>query len=140
MIATIGRRFRFNAAHWLPGYEGPCANLHGHNFDVYVEVKGEIDEETGMVCDVEDLKQVWALHLAHLDHHSLNEQLPDAWHPPTTEHVAAFVRHTFARALGHGELGDPVMAVKDVRLAARIRGIVVTVWETENNYARVGDA
>ena len=33
----------FCASHCLRGYEGPCENLHGHNFGVEVVVEGRID-------------------------------------------------------------------------------------------------
>ncbi len=51
----------FDSAHFLSGYEGKCANIHGHRWKVIVEVQseelksgGQLD---GMVIDFGDLKK-----------------------------------------------------------------------------------
>ncbi|HBI85066.1 MAG TPA: 6-carboxytetrahydropterin synthase QueD [Ruminococcus sp.] len=50
----------FDSAHFLAGYKGKCANLHGHRWTVEVEVGGEDLQETGekrgMIIDFGDLK------------------------------------------------------------------------------------
>lgn len=50
----------FDSAHFLSGYKGKCANIHGHRWRVIAEVKsekllqgGQLD---GMVVDFKDLK------------------------------------------------------------------------------------
>lgn len=50
----------FDSAHFLSGYIGKCANIHGHRWRVIVEVKsdnlvvgGQLD---GMVVDFKDIK------------------------------------------------------------------------------------
>lgn len=50
----------FDSAHFLSGYDGKCSNIHGHRWNVYVEVQsktlisgGQLD---GMVIDFGDLK------------------------------------------------------------------------------------
>lgn len=55
----------FDAAHHLPGYDGPCRNLHGHRWHVEVSVSGDINPQTDMLCDFKILK-------AHID-----SMLPD---------------------------------------------------------------
>ena len=66
----ITRRERFNAAHKLYREDwsqeqnkdtfGKCANpnWHGHNYELYVTVKGEVNPETGFVIDLKLLKQI----------------------------------------------------------------------------------
>ncbi len=52
-----------------------CANenWHGHNFDLHVTIKGEINEDTGFLMDAKKLKQLITDHiLLHLDHKNLN--------------------------------------------------------------------
>ena len=51
----------FDSAHFLAGYEGKCANIHGHRWKVEIEVcsdsltaGGQLD---GMVVDFSDLKK-----------------------------------------------------------------------------------
>ena len=81
----ITRRERFNAAHMLWNYNwneqknievfGKCANKnwHGHNFDLFVTVKGEVNKETGFVVNLKDLaKIVKEKVIDKLDHKNLN--------------------------------------------------------------------
>ena len=35
---TITRHFSFDAAHYLPGHEGKCQNLHGHTYKLEVTI------------------------------------------------------------------------------------------------------
>ena len=63
------KRFRWSMAHRLThGYQGPCASLHGHEYEVGVTVAGEVDP-MGLVVDFADIKKVcqgWIKE--HLDH------------------------------------------------------------------------
>ena len=66
----ITRRERFNAAHMLWNYNwneqknievfGKCANKnwHGHNFELFVTVKGEVNSDTGFVVNLKDLAKI----------------------------------------------------------------------------------
>lgn len=51
----------FDSAHFLSGYNGKCANIHGHRWTVEVEIKGEelqqSGEKRGMLIDFGDLKK-----------------------------------------------------------------------------------
>jgi 6-pyruvoyltetrahydropterin/6-carboxytetrahydropterin synthase len=84
-LVYITRKAHFNAAHRLynhqwseeqnEAYFGKCANknYHGHNFDIYVTLKGIADENTGMVMDLRKLKQVMQeFVLEKLDHKNIN--------------------------------------------------------------------
>ena len=67
MIATICRRAHFNAAHRLhnPSWSdeknrevfGKCNSpyFHGHNFELEVRVRGEVNPNTGFVIDLGEL-------------------------------------------------------------------------------------
>lgn len=82
-IVKIKRIETFSAAHRLHASEltdeenlelfSKCNTLHGHNYKVEVEVKGEIDRRTGMVMNISDLKKLIADVLVGLDHQNLNE-------------------------------------------------------------------
>ena len=59
----ITRQFRFEAAHALWNYDGPCQNIHGHSYLLYVTVQGRPlddprDHKHGMVMDFSVLKLV----------------------------------------------------------------------------------
>ncbi|PLK43741.1 6-carboxytetrahydropterin synthase [Emticicia sp. TH156] len=83
----ITRRERFNAAHRLWNAEwsdeknrevfGLCSNIHGHNWELVVTVKGEIDPNTGFVMDLKDLSKVMKSEVTDkVDHTFLNEDVP----------------------------------------------------------------
>lgn len=64
-MATIRltKEFSFEAAHALDGYDGPCREIHGHSYRLFVTVKGEplrdaADPKCGMVLDFGVLKRI----------------------------------------------------------------------------------
>jgi len=70
----VTKEFNFEIAHALWNYDGPCANLHGHSYRLFVTVIGEpISDESnpknGMVMDFGDLKKIVNDEIVHpLDH------------------------------------------------------------------------
>jgi 6-pyruvoyl-tetrahydropterin synthase len=48
---------KFAAAHHLINYEGPCENLHGHNWKVEVVVSARQLDKAGMGIDFKVLKR-----------------------------------------------------------------------------------
>lgn len=84
-MVYLTRVEHFNAAHKLfnPSWSrekneevfGKCANenWHGHNFELFVTVKGEPDPDTGFVVDAKKLSVVVKERIIEkLDHHNLN--------------------------------------------------------------------
>lgn len=84
-MVYLTRLEHFNAAHKLynPKWSkekneemfGPCANenWHGHNFDLFVTIKGEPDPDTGFLMDVKKLKVIIKEQvIAKVDHKNLN--------------------------------------------------------------------
>ncbi|GAB6032459.1 hypothetical protein CHUAL_011096 [Chamberlinius hualienensis] len=57
---------------------GKCNNPngHGHNYSVYVTVKGQADPVTGMVMNITDLKQSIFKVIDDLDHKNLDKDVP----------------------------------------------------------------
>ena len=75
MIATIGLERHFDASHFLPNYEGKCANVHGHTWTLTVSITGKVDEQNGMVLDFTILKPLVDKAINKVDHKSLNDIL-----------------------------------------------------------------
>lgn len=84
-MVYLTRLEHFNAAHKLynPAWSkekndavfGICANenWHGHNFDLFVTIKGKVDEDTGFLFDVKKLSELMQIHVIEkLDHKNLN--------------------------------------------------------------------
>ena len=73
------------AAHHLPGYDGPCARPHGHNWSLEAVIGSEgLHDE--MVVDFATVKGV----LRAIDHTDLNDDpdLAAGGHRPTAERLA----------------------------------------------------
>lgn len=81
----ITRRERFNAAHRLFRHDfsdeqnmevfGKCSNpnWHGHNYELFVTVKGNIDEKTGFLINLKTLSKIIQQHvIKKLDHKNIN--------------------------------------------------------------------
>jgi len=129
----VSRRESFNAAHQLrdPALSdeenqrifGKCANLHGHNYVLEVVVAGQIDPATGYVIDLKQLSDLISRRVIQdVDHRNLNTDVP--WlegHIPTAENLAAAFWERIRSELPEGML-------RSVRL-----------WETDKNWAEVGD-
>ena len=71
---------------------GKCArpNGHGHNYQVEVTVKGEVDQRTGMLVDLNALQSAIAQHVIEpFDHTFLNKDVPYFMETvPTAENIA----------------------------------------------------
>jgi 6-pyruvoyltetrahydropterin/6-carboxytetrahydropterin synthase len=105
MKVSIFRKEHFNAAHRLfnPTWTdekneavfGKCnnPNFHGHNYEMIVQLKGEIDPDTGYVYDMKvlsDLIKVYVLNK--FDHKNLNldtDEFKDL--NPTAENIAVVI-------------------------------------------------
>lgn len=127
----ITRKEHFNAAHKLfnPNWSeeqnaavfGKCANKnwHGHNYDLYVTVKGEINPDTGFVVNLKDLGDLIRTDVTEvLDHKNLNIDVEGMNIMPSTENVAIFIWN---------KLADKISV-----MGAQLHGI--KLYETENNY------
>ena len=82
---------------------GKCArpNGHGHNYLVDVTVRGEIDERTGMVCDLSALQcLINDLVVEPLDHTHLNKDIPYfSQCVPTAENIALHIADRLAQPI-----------------------------------------
>lgn len=69
---TLKTNSCFDSAHFLSGYEGKCANIHGHRWEVSVEVGNEnldtYGNTRGMIVDFGTLKEDLKVMTEYLDH------------------------------------------------------------------------
>jgi 6-pyruvoyltetrahydropterin/6-carboxytetrahydropterin synthase len=105
MKVTISRKAHFNAAHRLYRKDwsieknnavfGKCnnPNFHGHNYELIVNITGEIDPETGYVMDVKIISDVIKKEVEDaFDHKNLNEDCAEfANLNPTAENIAVVI-------------------------------------------------
>ena len=102
MKVTACRKTHFNATHRLhnPNWDddrnekvfGSCnnPNYHGHNYDLVVKVKGEVDPETGYVIDMKVLKDIVKENIENrYDHKNLYLDVDDfSDQNPSAENIA----------------------------------------------------
>lgn len=129
-LVYITRKEHFNAAHKLfnPHWSeeqneavyGKCANKnwHGHNFDLYVTIKGTPDPETGFILDLKKLRDIIQNSvIEQLDHKNINMDVP--W-------MAGKLASIENIAIGIWEQLEPQITGGKLH---RIK-----LWETHNNY------
>jgi 6-pyruvoyltetrahydropterin/6-carboxytetrahydropterin synthase len=104
-MILLTRKAEFSASHyyWNEAWTaeenerifGKCANRngHGHNYTLEVTVAGEVDETSGFVVDLKQLKDVMEREVVGVyDHRHLNKEVPEfARAIPTTENIAIAV-------------------------------------------------
>ena len=62
-VIRLTKEFSFETAHSLVGYDGPCREIHGHSYRLFVTVRGEpsadeADPKYGMAMDFGELKRI----------------------------------------------------------------------------------
>lgn len=130
MKVAVFRKEHFNAAHRLfnPDWDddtnfkvfGKCSNphYHGHNYELYVKLIGEVNPKTGYVYDMKLLSDVIRKHvIKKFDHKNLNldtEYFKDKI--PTAENIAVIIYDILRKEI-------------DADLELKIR-----LYETERNF------
>jgi 6-pyruvoyltetrahydropterin/6-carboxytetrahydropterin synthase len=117
MKAHLSRRYLFSASHRLHTEAmspqenrdtyGKCNNPHGHghNYTVEVTVSGQVDVQTGMVCNLADLDTFMEEEvLARFDHENLNTIKEFAQEVPTTENLCIQIYEIVHRGFTHAHL------------------------------------
>ncbi len=113
MKVTVSRHAHFNAAHRLhnPNWDaaknealfGKCNNpqYHGHNYELIVSVKGEVNSETGYVVDMKWLADIIEEKIEkRFDHKNLNEQTEEFKAlNPTAENIAVVIWNILKREM-----------------------------------------
>jgi len=103
-----------SAAHFLREYKGPCANLHGHNWKIKVEVSAIELNNIGLAIDFYDLKKITWKVVGEFDHQNFNEIPPFDKINPTAENIVKYFYEKIAE-----------------RLPAGIKMESLKIWETE---------
>lgn len=128
----ITRRERFNAAHRLFRKDftdeknlevfGKCSNpnWHGHNYELFVTVKGDINPETGFLVNLKDLSRIVNEKIiSKIDHKNINLEVDFMKDKlASTENLAKAIFEELENAI--------------LQLGANLHSI--KLYETENNF------
>lgn len=104
--------YSIDCAHFLPfvpdGHK--CGKMHGHRYDIRLEIEGAPDRETGWIIDYADIKTIADPIIMGLDHQTLNEI--GGLTNPTCEHIALYLSECLTLKL-------PELSTIEVRETAR---------------------
>ena len=110
----ISTTHKIAAAHQLRNYEGPCARLHGHNWQIKVDVIVSDVNDLGITIDFVDLdKIIWKV-VGKFDHQNFNAIEPFDKINPSAENIAKYF---------YGKI--------KTELAENIQLAKVSIWETD---------
>jgi 6-pyruvoyltetrahydropterin/6-carboxytetrahydropterin synthase len=122
---TLNTEFKFDAAHFIDGYDGKCGRMHGHTYKVHMKAKSHklnpsaYLKTSDMVCDFKELK--WAAKDSErggFDHGVLNDLMQEN---TTAERIAEYIHQETKKRIPSG-----------IELE-------VTVWETETSWVSYTD-
>ena len=122
---TLHTEFKFDAAHYIDGYDGKCGRMHGHTYKVHMKAKSHKLNPSAylktldMVCDFKELK--WAAKDSErggFDHGVLNDLMQEN---TTAERIAEYIHQETKKRIPSG-----------IELE-------VTVWETETSWVSYTD-
>ncbi len=122
---TLHTEFKFDAAHYIDGYDGKCGRMHGHTYKVHMKAKSHklnpsaYLKSVDMVCDFKELK--WAAKDSErggFDHGVLNDLMQEN---TTAERIAEYIHQETKKRIPSG-----------IELE-------VTVWETETSWVSYTD-
>ena len=81
----------FDAAHYLRGYRGKCANMHGHTWKVELFILDDKQDKVGITYDFKSLKEVLKELLSKYDHQCVNDVAPFDLINPTAENISKVI-------------------------------------------------
>jgi 6-pyruvoyltetrahydropterin/6-carboxytetrahydropterin synthase len=117
-MVYLTRKAEFSASHYYHNPEftpeenqrifGKCNNPHGHghNYTLEVTVKGNIDQRSGFVVDLKELKEIMNREVIDaMDHRLLNKEVAEFKDQiPTTENLAISIWRRLQPKLNLAEL------------------------------------
>ena len=132
-MVGLGYVTHFDAAHFLPNYDGKCSKVHGHTWKVEVKICG--DAENGNLIDFTVFKEIVEKVISALDHNLLNNIIV----VPTAENISQFLWDGINYELTEYMAMISIHALKNggfkERSNADVKLCMVRVWESEKCYA-----
>jgi 6-pyruvoyltetrahydropterin/6-carboxytetrahydropterin synthase len=129
MPLEISTEVSFSAAHFIDGYQGDCARMHGHNWRIRVTLRAEAPRPgaalpddprpAGLAYDFRKLRALLTEVAGRLDHTVLNELPFFAGKNPTAEAIAEW----FYNEVAGRTAAEPVKVAR------------VEVWESATSCA-----
>lgn len=137
----LTKRFTYETAHVLYGYDGLCRNVHGHSYKLYVTVLGtplsdHSHVKNGMVIDFSDLKKIVKEEIVDVFDHGivLNKNTPHAQLGAAIEQYSDRVHLVNYQPTCENMVVDFAQRIRK-RLPDSVSLFSIKLFETETSYA-----
>jgi 6-pyruvoyltetrahydropterin/6-carboxytetrahydropterin synthase len=139
-VIRITKEFSFEMAHVLQNYDGPCRNIHGHSYRLFVTLAGyPVNEKghpkNGMVIDFTDIRNIVGNEVVKVFDHTV------AISEDYEKHKLEALKGTFEniRIVGYQPTCENLVAdfatrIKD-KLPDKVRLHSLKLYETATSYA-----
>jgi len=105
----LNLKHHFSAAHNLKlDYDSPCQKVHGHRWEVEVEIITDVLDENSMVVDFQKIKEL----IDKFDHQNLNEIIK---FNPTAENLAQYLYYKI-KEIVNGEIKIIILESPDASI------------------------
>lgn len=135
-LIKIAKDFHWEMAHRLPYHQGGCQNLHGHSYQLNVEIAGTV-LPNGMLMDYSDLKAIVKPLVDELDHAFLcseDDELMKNFLKGKSFKVVYIPYYSTAENIAGYFLDKIATQLKPHK---HLRSLKIRVAETVNTYAEI---
>ena len=132
--------YDFEMAHVLKDYDGPCKNIHGHSYKLFVTVMGSpitdiSSPKKGMVMDFKDLKAIVKTHIVDRFDHALviNNETDPSMVDSMKKHMEKLIVVDY-QPTSENLVADFAAIIKS-HLPANVELHNLRLWETSTSYS-----
>jgi len=136
----ITKMYNFEMAHVLKDYDGPCRNIHGHSYKLFVTVAGipitdESSPKKGMVMDFKDLKAIVKNNIVARFDHSLvvNRETDPDMIASMKKHMENLIVVDY-QPTSENLVADFAAIIRS-KLPKNVQLHNLRLWETANSYS-----
>lgn len=136
----ITKMYDFEMAHVLKDYDGPCRNIHGHSYKLYVTITGAPNPDKdspkrGMVMDFKDLKSIVKKHIVDRFDHALviNSETDRAMTESMQKHMEKIILVDY-QPTSENLVADFASIIR-ANLPSSVELHNIRLWETATSYA-----
>lgn len=136
----ITKMYDFEMAHVLKDYDGPCRNIHGHSYKLFVTVTGTpindpVSPKKGMVMDFKDLKAIVKTRIVNRFDHALviNSETDPAMIESMKKHMENVIQVDYQPTC-ENLVADFAEIIKSL-LPDHVQLHNLRLWETATSYS-----
>ena len=139
-LIRITKKFNFEMAHALMGYDGLCKNIHGHSYKLFVTVTGQPLQDdkspkNGMVLDFSLLKDIVKKSIIEKYDHSLvlNSNMPESLIKPLKENYERIILMQSQPTTEN--IIIEIAKILKSKLPKNVKLFSIRLYETDSSYA-----